>query len=129
MTFLPQTNLYQQWLEAKDAEREATEARRVIEDQLIQQLGVDDTRDGSKTHKLDGYKVTVTTRINRTVDADLVQDIAAEHGLTHHLGQLFRWKPDINKRAWEEADAAITGPLSAAVTAKPGRPSFKIEQE
>lgn len=49
--------LYDQWLQAKETERQAVEARRQIEDELIQSFQVDDTKDGSKTYKPEGYKV------------------------------------------------------------------------
>lgn len=119
---------YQKWLDAKEAERQAAEARRQIEDELITELGIAETDEGSRTVKADGYKVKVTCRMNRSIDADALQEIAAEHGLTQHLGDLFRWKPDINAKAWKEADQSITQPLLAAITTKPGRPSFSIEQ-
>ena len=118
---------YQQWLDAKEAERQAAEARRQIEDELIAELGIAETDEGSRTVKADGYKVKVTCRMNRIIDADALQEIAAECGLTQHLGDLFRWKPDINAKAWKEADQSITEPLLAAITTKPGRPSFSIE--
>ena len=69
----------------------------------------------------------VVGRIDRKVDADKVQELAAEHGLTDHLSTLFRWKPEINMAIWKAADESITKPLAAAITAKPGRPSFTIE--
>ena len=66
--------------------------------------------------------------MNRKVDVDLLQEIAAEHGLEDHLGSLFRWKPELNVKAWQQADDSITLPLSGAITTKPGRPSFSIEE-
>ena len=54
-------------------------------------------------------------------------ELAAEHGLTDHLSTLFRWKPEINMAIWKAADESITKPLAAAITAKPGRPSFTID--
>lgn len=122
-------SLYKQWLDAKEAERQAAEARRQIEDELIAELGIAETDEGSRTVKADGYKVKVTCRMNRTIDADALQEIAAECGLTQHLGDLFRWKPDINAKAWKDADEQITKPLLTAITTKPGRPSFSIERE
>ncbi len=120
-------NLYAEWLEAKEAERRAVETRRELEDKLIALYELSDQDEGRKTIKAPGYKVCVTQRFNRTVDSDLVQVIAAEYGLANHLSSLFRWKPEINMRAWKAADESITGPLSAAITTKPGRPSFSIE--
>ena len=121
-------NLYQKWIEAKDAERVAVDERRNIEDKLIAELNIDQC-EGSSTIKNGGYRIKVTQRFNRSIDADMLQEIAAEHGITNHLGDLFRWKPDINAKAWKDADSSITGPLEQAITTKPGRPSFSIERE
>ncbi len=121
--------LYERWLNAKEAERQAVEARRRIEDELIASFDVDDTQDGSKTYKPEGYKVKVTTRLNRRVDADRLMELAADAGIDNtHLQALFRWKPEINLREWQNAAKEITGPLAQAVTTKPGRPSFSIER-
>lgn len=122
-------NIFDKWLEAKDLEREATEYRRNIEDHLIRHLNVDLTGEGSQTFKPEGYKVKTTVRINRTIDGDKLQEIAAESGLSDHLGELFKWKPSINMAEWKKAAPEITQPLTQAITAKPGRPSFTIEKE
>lgn len=119
--------LVNEWLALKETERQATEARREIEDQLIGL--VKSKPDGSATTKLEGVTIKVTTRLNRRIDGDLLQDIAAEHGLTDHLGTLFRWKPDLNLAAWKAADPSITDPLLDAITTSEGRPSFAITTE
>lgn len=121
-------NIFEAWMAAKEAEREAVEERRTLEDELVRQLKIDD-KEGSKTIKEDGFIVKVTNRYNRRIDADLLQDIAAEHGLSDHLGSLFRWKPDIDSRAWKAADESITNPLAQAITTTPGRPSFNITKK
>ena len=121
--------IYQDWLDAKEAEREATAKRRRIEDELIQLLSVDDLPEGSKTRKDSGYVVKITTRMNRKVDSDMLQDLAADAGLTDHLTSLFRWKPELNIKAWKADDPSITGQLARAIEAKPGRPSFAITLE
>jgi hypothetical protein len=117
---------YDNWLSAKEQERAATERRRAIEDEIISILEVPDTLDGTARFLSEHYTVKITGRIDRKVDADKVQEIAAEYGLTDHLAALFRWKPEINAAAWKAADASITGPLAGAITAKPGRPSISI---
>lgn len=123
-------SLMDQWIEAKEAERFAVEARRKIEDQLISELSVDDAADGSKTHKLDGYKVKVTTRLSRKVDADQLIQLATDAGIgQEHLQALFRWKPELNLKEWQNAAESITKPLEGAITTKPGRPSFNIAKE
>mgnify|MGYP003620951524 FL=1 len=114
------------WLAAKEAEKEATEDRRRIEDRIKSLAGVAETLDGTETVDPDRYTIKIVGRIDRKVDSDKLQELAAEHGLTEHLSSLFRWKPEINMAVWKATDEAITKPLAAAITAKPGRPSFTI---
>ena len=114
------------WLIAKQAEADAIANRRSIEDQLAQLVNVRADLDGTETLEAGQYTVKIVGRIDRKVDADKLQEIAIEHGLTDHLSSLFRWKPEINATAWKQADPAIVRPLADAITAKPGRPSFKI---
>ena len=116
-----------EWLEAKEAERVAVEKRRDLEDSMRKVASIRDDTEGTETLALEGFRVKVVGRIDRKVDADKVQELAAEHGLTDHLSTLFRWKPEINMAIWKAADEAITKPLAKAITAKPGRPSFTIE--
>jgi hypothetical protein len=120
-------HLYASWLHWKQAEETAQSERRHVEDQIRASAGLPDDLDGTKTIEADGYIVKVTGRIDRKVDADKLVELAAEAGLTEHLSSLFRWKPDINMSVWKHADESITRPLAGAITAKPGRPSFKIE--
>ena len=58
-----------------------------------------------------------------------MQELAAEFGLTEHLASLFRWKPEINMAVWKATDEAITKPLAAAITAKPGEHLHHHSQE
>lgn len=115
-----------QWREAKDAEAEAVAKRREIEDQLKAYAMVPENAEGTITIKNDAFNIKVVGRIDRKVDAERVQELAAEHGLTEHLSALFRWKPEINMSVWKSADSSITEPLLGAITSKPGRPSFTI---
>jgi len=114
------------WLKAKSDEHEAQERRRSIEDQLSKALKVDDRLDAVQTTKLSDFTVKVTTRLNRKVDADLVQEIASENYMIDYLSQLFRWKPDINLTAWKNAPKEVTQQLSKAITTTASRPSFSI---
>ena len=128
----PIQQLSQAWLEAKAAEQEATERRRRYEDGLSELIGLSQATDGTTTKEAGGYSIKVTQRLNRSVDSDLVQSLAAEAGLTAHLGDLFRWKPELNKKQWDHAAENIRSALAPAITEKPGRPSFSItktEQE
>ena len=121
--------LAHEWMQAKGAERVAVESRRSTEDALYAALRIDETKEGRRTIKDKGFKVVVTTRITRKVDPDLAQEIAAENGLTEHLSSLFRWKPEVDAKAWASADQSITNILAGAITAKPSRPSIAITLE
>lgn len=114
------------WLRAKEVERMAVEERRQLEDRMKSLIGIAENLEGTETAIPTGYTIKVTGRIDRKVDADLVQELAAEHGLTEHLSSLFRWKPEINLTQWRNASELITKALAPAITAKPGRPSFSI---
>lgn len=121
--------LISDWCVAKNVEDSAKDERREIEDKIKALADIKEEVEGTSTLTLqDGSQLKVESRINRTVDAEKVQELAAEYGLLDHLSSLFRWKPEINMTAWKQADESITGPLALAITAKPGRPSFKFVQ-
>jgi hypothetical protein len=118
--------LSSEWLGFKTVEEKATTERRKIEDQMVKLLAIPPDFESTETAEHEGFVVKVSGRIDRNVDGEKVQELAAEFGLTEHLAKLFLWKPEINMAIWKAADEAITRPLAAAITAKPGRPSFKI---
>ena len=122
-------NLYQRWIDAKELEKSAMDLRRALEDELVAELGIPKTLDGTQNIEADGYKIKVVGRLDRKVNSDKLQDLAAEHGLTQHLSSLFRWKPEVNASAWKSADPLITAPLQDAITTTNGRPSFTITKE
>jgi len=121
-------SIYSDWLKAKAAEKEATEKRRVIEDELAKEY-LPDNFQGTVSVMDNGYSIKIVERLTSKVDGDKLQELATEAGLTEHLGQLFRWVPSINMSAWKAADESITEALLGAVTTKAGRPSFTIEKE
>jgi hypothetical protein len=121
--------LYQRWLDAKKLEAAAVAERRQLEDQMAEEFGLPKDLDGTVNHQVDGYKIKMEGRINKKIDADKLQMLAAEAGLSEHLSNLFRWKPEINAKAWGAAADAVTGPLLGAITSTPGRPTFSITKE
>ena len=119
-------DLINQWRKAKDAETTAQAERRQIEDIIASVVSLADDLDGTLT--ISGV-LKITGRIDRKVDGDKLQELAKEAGLTDHLSGLFRWKPEINRKAWDAAADSITRPLLGAITSKPGRPSFAINDK
>ena len=117
------------WLQAKEREGTATSDRRKIEDRIKSLAGIAENLEGTETVAPSHFTIKIQGRIDRKVDGDKVQELAAEFGLTEHLSSLFRWKPEINMAVWKATDEAITKPLAAAITAKPGRPSFTITRK
>lgn len=124
-----EVSFYEQWIEAKEEERRAIEERRRIEDILAKQFAIPETLDNTANFEADGYKIKVEGRINRKINSEKLQEIAAENDLLAHLSALFRWKPEINASVWKSTDPAITTILLDAITSTPGRPSFTITKK
>lgn len=120
------TSLAAKWLEAKEQERMAIERRRIIEDQIAVELVLPVDIDSTMTFTPGKYVIKTVGRLNRKVDSERLQELAAEAGLTDHLSTLFRWKPEIDMKAWKATDPSITSALADAITVTPGRPSFTI---
>jgi len=116
------------WLEAKKYEQMATDTRRALEDEMTALLKIPESLDGVSNNKIDGFVIKVTGRIDKKVNSELLQELAFENGLSDHLSSLFRWTPTINASVWNKATDDIKKPLMGAITAKPGRPTYKIEE-
>ena len=114
------------WMEAKEQERMAVERRRVLEDHLALVMQLAPDLDTTVTRKDGAYVIKAVGRLNRKVDSEKLQELAAEAGLTDHLSTLFRWKPEIEMKAWKACDPSITSALADAITVSPGRPSITI---
>jgi len=117
-----------EWHAEKEVERQAVENRRRLEDEMVKSFALQPDLDSTVTKQIDDYVIRITGRIDRKVDADKIQELAAQHGLESHLSTLCRWKPEINLSVWKATDPKITALLAPAITAKPGRPSFLIVQ-
>ena len=122
--------LSEAWLQAKEAERMATEARRAVEDELVKFFDISEQMEGTFNAKTNtGHSIKIVGRLSRKVDSDKVQELAAEYDLGSHLETLFRWKPELNLTAWKSTAPEITVLLADAVTVTASRPSFQITLE
>jgi hypothetical protein len=121
--------LYQRWLDAKKLETAAVKDRRELEDSMVKEFALPKDLEGTVNHEVGGYKIKMEGKINKKIDSDKLQMLAAEAGLSEHLSSLFRWKPEINVKAWDSAADAVTGPLLGAITSTPGRPTFTITKD
>jgi len=121
--------LAREWDEAKAFEAQAIARRREIEDQLTKALAIPKDLEGTKNEDVGQYKIKIVGRLDRKVNADKLQELAQESGLSEHLSSLFRWKPEINMTAWKAAHESITAPLLDAITTTAGRPSYAITRK
>jgi hypothetical protein len=118
-----------EWRVAKQLEQEAVHRRRAIEDEIKAAIGFDEGREGSETLPFNGGRVVITARLDRKVDAQLARQLAAENHLEDWLDRIFRWKPELEVRAWRKAPEHITQVFAPAITTKPGRATFSLELE
>ena len=126
---MPLQKLSVEWLEAKEAERDATDRRRLIEDEMVRLIGIEQTDEHTRKVEANPFTIKIACRINRKVDGDMAQEIAAENDMQDHLGLLFRWKPELSMTAWNGVGDNVKQVFSRAITATPGRPSFTITSE
>jgi hypothetical protein len=125
----PLQKLAEEWLEAKNAEAEAIEKRRSIEDEVVRLLEISSMDDHAREFEADPFTFKITYRINRKVNGDLAQEIAAEHDMQDYLPMLFRWKPELSMAAWKGVGDNVKSVFAPAITSTPGRPSFAITRE
>ena len=123
---MPLQKLSVEWLEAKEAERDATERRRLIEDEMVRLMGIEQTDEHTRKVEAEPFTIKIACRINRKVDGDMAQEIAAENDMQDHLALLFRWKPELSMAAWNAVGDNVKQVFARAITATPGRPSFTI---
>jgi len=117
-----------EWRVAKQLEQEAVLRRRSIEDEIKAAIGFDERREGSETLPFNGGRMVITARLDRKVDGTLVRQLARTHNLDEYLHKLFRWKAELELRAWRKAPEHITQVFAPAITTKPGRATFSLEK-
>jgi hypothetical protein len=122
-------DLSREWIAAKDAERDAVEKRRILEDEIVRLLEIQQTEEGTKKIEADPFVIKIACRISRKVDGDMAQEIAAEHDMADYLSLLFRWKPELSMSTWNGVGDNVREVFARAITATPGRPSFTITKE
>lgn len=114
------------WLELKNIESEAKKERQKIEDWLCSCADIKETTEGTVNYIVGNNTVKFIQRMTRKIDTDLLKQCAIESGAENHLKTLFRWKPEINLKAWKDTDSKITSIFLPAITTVPGRPSLRV---
>ena len=119
-------DLFAQWLEAKSREDQAKEERIEAEQKIVDEYGCKD--EGSQTVKPDGYKVTITRRMNRTIDEAAWDSVSGK--IPANLSPV-KYRPSLDNRGLKylrDNEPEIYQIVSEAITAKPGKPSIKVEK-
>lgn len=114
-------------MEFKRIEDDARASRVAAEARLVSMV---ESKDEGTVHEEDGHvKVTVSFKVTRTVDADkVIEDWNSLPPLVHDA---FVWKPDLvlkHMRALALANPDAYAVLARYITAKPAKPSVKIEE-
>lgn len=120
-------NLVSQWNTLKSSEQRLYDERVMVEQKLLQLVDVKE--EGSVTTERDGWKVTVISRINRTLDVDRWEEVKLS------IPEKFwpvTYKPTIDVKGlrWlEYNDPVYFAQASKAITARPGKPTVSISQK
>lgn len=112
------------WRAAKRAEDDARERRYAIEAQICMELPLD-SKEGTRTEKLDSVKVSVTYGLTRSVDTGALQD--AWGTLDSYEQSSFRWKAEISTKEFRTLHPDSQTRLARYITTKPAKPSVKCE--
>lgn len=113
------------WLEAKRAEQKANAERIAIEAQIAEALDV--PSEGSKTHKLEHFKVTLTQPVTRKIDAEAWDKVS--HLLPANM-QPIKVKLEADAAGCKylaNNEPALWARISPAFETKPGKIGVKVE--
>lgn len=114
------------WMHAKEEERKAIEHRRSL-DKLIQSL-MPKKDEGSITENTGDYKVTVSYKLTRNVDAEMLGEMWSS--MSEQAQKAFKWKAETSiteLRKLQEFRPDDYAFVAAAITTKPASASVSVE--
>lgn len=114
------------WQTYKRIEDEAKAKRIEVEELLCEELR--GPTEGTVSEKTDAVKVSISYKLNRTVDTKALQ--TAWNNLPAFVQAAFNWKADVSLtllRKLQEDHPALYEQAAQFVTAKPAKPSVKVE--
>ena len=120
------TGLCGAWLEAKRREDEAIEARRKIEKEITEAL--DAKTEGSITHKVGDYKVTLTQPIYRKIDMGVWENVKSAIPMEAWPLKMKIEVDDAGCRWLMENRPDLWKLAATAITATPGKIGVKVVQ-
>lgn len=114
-----------EWLEAKRAETAANKRRIAIEDQIAQAFDV--PTEGSKTHKTEAYKVTLTQPVTRKLDVDTWAAVSSKVPENLHPVKVTLSADPAGCKYLANKEPEIWAIASKAIETKPGKIGVKVE--
>jgi hypothetical protein len=119
--------LLKRWTTGKEMLDSLKKELQDIENELLDI--VEYNANGSKTTRLEGYKVTVKCPINRTIDGDKWEEV--KDSIPAEMWPIkIKVEPDAKGCTWlAENRPDLWGIAAQAITEKPGKPGFTVELE
>ena len=111
------------WLQAKADEDAAKTRRYEIEKEIVAAVPVKD--EGTAKTEVGALRVSVTTKLTRSVDTDALQTAWAS--LQPTVQKAFNWKADLSVSALKRLDEQEAAQALRYVTTKPAKPAVKVE--
>lgn len=116
-------------IQAKAAEIAANQRRLEAERDVLHLLGEIEA-EGTHKSSAGAYTVTVRSSMNRTLDRDVLVQIAPQ--IPEQIAKrLFRWKPELELRELryiQDNEPELYGIVAQAITMKPAKPSISVER-
>ncbi len=119
------TQLIAARIAAKRIEDQAVADRRDLDKQIAELLKDPNKPEGAISQKADGYKVTVTYKVDRKVDSEKLQ--AAWSKLSAAASAAFKWKADVSVTELRKLEGPDAAAAAVFITSQPASPSIKIE--
>lgn len=107
---------------AKMAEKEAEAKRIALEEELVAVLGKRD--EGSKTHTVGDYKVTITGRVNRKIDWEAFDTLS--HKIPENLWPVKRALDETGVKYLANNEPQLYKALAPALTVAPAKTTVSI---
>lgn len=115
-----------EWMKCKEEESTARARRLEIEERIL--CGMEKKDEGTVTDKTEFFKISVTYGMDRKTDSDLVPNLPIPDEIRD---KVFRKKYEISVtelRKVQEYLPEVYLEITQALTAKPSKPSLKIEE-
>ena len=119
------SQLLQAWLAAKAAEQTANSRRVAIEGELIELI--ETKPEGSTTVEIDGYKVTVTTKMTRSMDAKGFAFIREQFPTNLQPIKVKDLLDDAGVKYLQNNEPDLYNAMAPFLTVKPAKPSFTVK--